>query len=48
MAFQEAILRTLVKKICMDCGVTNAPKAIRCRKCKSTALRVKAKERRGQ
>ncbi|MGB1697211.1 MAG: 50S ribosomal protein L40e [Thermoplasmatota archaeon] len=47
MAFPEAIKRTLIKKICMHCGVTNAPKALRCRKCKKTDLRVKAKERRG-
>lgn len=47
MAFPEAVARTLIKKICMHCGATNAPKATRCRKCKKQDLRVKAKERRG-
>jgi large subunit ribosomal protein L40e len=48
MAFPEAVQRTLVKKICMHCGATNAIKATRCRKCKKKDLRVKAKEPRGQ
>ncbi|MGB0653485.1 MAG: 50S ribosomal protein L40e [Thermoplasmatota archaeon] len=47
MAFPEAVARTLIKKICMDCGVTNARKAERCRKCKSKNMRVKAKDPRG-
>ena len=47
MAFAEAVNRRLKKKICLDCGVTNAPRADRCRKCHSKALRVKALEARG-
>ena len=42
--FQEAMDRLLNKKICMKCGASNAPKAIRCRRCRSRELRVKAKE----
>jgi large subunit ribosomal protein L40e len=45
--FPEAELRILNKKICMKCGATNAQKAVRCRRCKSGELRVKAKEGRG-
>jgi large subunit ribosomal protein L40e len=45
--FPEAEARTLNKKICMNCYVRNPPKATRCRKCRSTELRVKAKEGRG-
>lgn len=45
--FPEAERRTLDKKICMNCGATNAPKADRCRKCHRSELRVKAKESRG-
>jgi large subunit ribosomal protein L40e len=45
--FPEAEARVLNKKICMKCGATNAPKAIRCRRCRSKELRVKAKEGRG-
>ena len=45
--FPEAELRTLNKKICMNCGATNARLAKRCRRCKSKELRVKAKEGRG-
>jgi len=45
--FQEAAQRLLNKKICMKCGASNAPKAIRCRRCRSKELRVKAKEGRG-
>jgi large subunit ribosomal protein L40e len=45
--FQEATQRLLNKKICMKCGATNAPKALRCRRCRSKELRVKAKEGRG-
>jgi large subunit ribosomal protein L40e len=47
MAFPEAVERTLIKKICMHCGATNAKKALRCRKCMKKDLRVKAKDRRG-
>lgn len=45
--FPEAEARTLNKKVCMHCNATNAPKATRCRKCKSKELRAKAKEGRG-
>lgn len=45
--FPEAEARTLIKKICMNCYARNAPKATRCRKCRSAELRVKAKEGRG-
>ena len=41
--FPEAEERTLNKKICMNCGALNAPKAERCRRCRSKNLRVKAK-----
>lgn len=47
MPFPEAVARTLVKKICMHCGATNAVKADRCRKCRSKDLRMKAKDPRG-
>lgn len=47
MAFPEAFARRLDKKICMQCGATNASKATRCRKCRTSHLRVKAKEARG-
>lgn len=46
--FPEAESRLLHKKICMKCGASNAIKAERCRRCRSTELRVKAKEGRGQ
>lgn len=45
--FPEAEARILNKKICMKCGASNAIKAIRCRRCRSKELRVKAKEGRG-
>jgi len=45
--FAEAEARNLIKKICMNCYARNASKATRCRKCRSTELRVKAKEGRG-
>ena len=45
--FPEAEKRLLNKKICMKCGASNAPKAIRCRRCRSKELRIKAKEGRG-
>jgi len=44
--FAEADARLLDKKICMKCYATNAPKATRCRKCRYTKLRPKAKESR--
>jgi ribosomal protein L40E len=47
MAFAEAINRRLKKKICLNCNVTNAALAKRCRKCHSQQLRVKALEARG-
>lgn len=47
MAFAEAINRRLKKKICLDCNVTNAYGAKRCRKCHSSKLRIKAVEARG-
>ena len=43
----EAESRLLNKKVCMRCGALNAPKAERCRRCKSKELRIKAKEGRG-
>jgi large subunit ribosomal protein L40e len=45
--FPEAEQRLLNKKICMKCGATNPPRAKRCRHCRSTELRPKAKEGRG-
>ena len=45
--FPEAEARVLNKKVCMKCGAINAPKAERCRRCRSKELRVKAKEGRG-
>jgi large subunit ribosomal protein L40e len=45
--FPEAEQRLLNKKICMKCGASNAPKAERCRRCRSKELRFKAKEGRG-
>ncbi|MHB8606188.1 MAG: 50S ribosomal protein L40e [Thermoplasmatota archaeon] len=45
--FPEAEARNLRKKICMHCYARNPIKATRCRKCKSTEMRVKAIEGRG-
>lgn len=45
--FAEADARLLNKRICMSCCARNSPKATRCRRCRSTQLRVKAKEGRG-
>jgi len=45
--FPEAEERLLNKKVCMKCGAINAPRAKRCRRCRSKELRVKAKEGRG-
>lgn len=45
--FPEAEARTLDKRICMRCGAKNPPKATRCRRCRTSELRVKAKESRG-
>lgn len=45
--FPEAEKRLLNKKICMNCGASNAPLAKRCRRCRSKNLRIKAKESRG-
>jgi ribosomal protein L40E len=47
MAFAEAINRRLKKKICLNCNVTNAAGAKRCRKCHRSELRIKAVEARG-
>ena len=46
--FPEAEKRLFNKKVCMKCGASNAIKAVRCRRCRSIELRVKAKEGRGQ
>jgi ubiquitin-large subunit ribosomal protein L40e len=45
--FPEAEERLLNKKICMKCNARNAVRATRCRKCGSSALRVKSKESKG-
>jgi len=45
--FPEAEARLLIKIVCMKCGALNAPKAERCRRCRSRELRFKAKEGRG-
>ncbi|KYK30860.1 MAG: 50S ribosomal protein L40 [Thermoplasmatales archaeon SG8-52-3] len=45
--FPEAEARLLNKKVCMKCGALNAPKAERCRRCRSKELRIKAREGRG-
>ena len=45
--FPEAEERLLNKKICMKCGASNAKRAVRCRRCRSKELRIKAKEGRG-
>ncbi|HID26089.1 MAG TPA: 50S ribosomal protein L40e [Thermoplasmata archaeon] len=45
--FPEAEARLLEKKICMKCGARNSIRAVRCRRCRSKDLRVKAKENRG-
>ncbi len=34
----------LYMKICRECGVRNAPSAVKCRKCKSKNLRWKKRE----
>ncbi|HLB67771.1 MAG TPA: 50S ribosomal protein L40e [Thermoplasmata archaeon] len=44
--FPEAERRLLHKMICMKCYARNAPRATRCRKCRSKELRPKAKEAR--
>jgi len=45
--FPESEERLLQKKVCMKCGALNAIKALRCRRCRSKDLRMKAKEGRG-
>ena len=45
--FPEAEARMFNKKICMNCYARNPSRATRCRKCRSTEMRVKAKEGRG-
>ena len=44
--FAEAEARLLHKKICMKCYARNAMRATRCRRCKSSELRLKSKEAR--
>ncbi|MGI5964385.1 MAG: 50S ribosomal protein L40e [Candidatus Methanomethylophilaceae archaeon] len=46
--FKEAEERLLNKSVCMNCYATNPPKAEKCRKCRYTKLRPKAKESRKQ
>ncbi|HDS59264.1 MAG TPA: 50S ribosomal protein L40e [Thermoplasmatales archaeon] len=41
--FPEAEERLLNKLICMHCKARNAPRAKRCRKCNSKALRPKSR-----
>ncbi len=41
---QLAVQRRLMVKICMKCGARNPITATRCRKCGSTALRLKNRE----
>lgn len=45
--FPEADARIINKKICMNCNARNALKALRCRKCGYTGLRMKSRESRG-
>ncbi len=35
---------TIEFKICRDCGARNALKAVKCRKCRSTNLRLKKRK----
>ncbi|ABR55054.1 LSU ribosomal protein L40E [Methanococcus vannielii SB] len=46
MAFEEAIKRVFMKRICMKCNARNSWKAEKCRKCGYSNLRPKAKEAR--
>jgi large subunit ribosomal protein L40e len=41
---QIAQQRRLFKKVCMKCGVTNNIVATRCRKCRSSSLRLKNRQ----
>jgi len=43
--FPEAEARLLNKLVCMKCNAKNPLKAERCRRCGSTRLRPKSKER---
>ena len=43
--FQEAEVRTLVKKICMKCSARNPIRADKCRKCGYKNLRFKNREK---
>ena len=36
------------KSVCRDCGATNPPKAVKCRKCRSKNLRPKRTKGRGR
>ncbi|MGC9009248.1 MAG: 50S ribosomal protein L40e [Sulfolobales archaeon] len=40
-AMTIVIERVLKKKICRKCGAINPPNATKCRRCKSTNLRMK-------
>ena len=44
MSKELAAKARLDKKVCLDCGALNAPKAKKCRKCHGKKLRRKAKE----
>ncbi|HHN81495.1 MAG TPA: 50S ribosomal protein L40e [Methanomicrobia archaeon] len=46
MRSQIAELRLFKTKICMKCNARNGWKAKKCRKCNSSSLRYKAKEKR--
>ncbi|MCL4325167.1 MAG: 50S ribosomal protein L40e [Candidatus Thermoplasmatota archaeon] len=48
MPFPEATARLLVKKICMNCSARNSVRAVQCRKCGYSGLRVKSKEKSGK
>lgn len=45
--FEEAEARLFNKKVCMKCNARNPPRASKCRKCGSKALRSKNKEVKG-
>jgi ubiquitin-large subunit ribosomal protein L40e len=46
--FDEAEKRNLDVRICRKCNARNPKKAERCRKCGSTQLRAKHKEKKGK
>ena len=45
---QLAQRRRLFAKICRRCGAKNAISAVKCRRCKSTNLRLKKRERKSK